>query len=239
MSRRGQLGIVIFILVVVLILAIVLLIIFLNGKDEVRPEQNATVNKTYYNISVAVNASSLVTYELANDTDVLLRGQLFPDAVEEYRVGVEANTTVKLSAWSENYYWNSSTCNITYNDFPCRVGLKQKAVGYEVNLSRSALVIDPKNLTLQGPVLICWSEHGGRFRNVLMVLPPTQKPQDLARCHDFCFVVQKDITRRMEYLVDIHFNDLVPEPNNLSVLVRDFEIQGKQNVGDRNASIWV
>lgn len=241
MARRGQIGIIVFILVVVLAIAIILLIIFLNGKDEPRPVvENATVNKTYYNITVRVNASFLVSYQLENGSGaVLLKGQLFPNAIEEYNVGVEANTTVKLSAWSREYYWNQTVCNITENDYSCGVRLKQKALAYKISLSNSSLIIDPRNLTLQAPILICWSERAN-VANVVMSLPLQLKvPKDLKVTYDFCYVVVDDITKRKSWEVEIHKNPFLNTTNLLKLLIRDYEVDGHENIADRITEVWV
>lgn len=232
-------GIIIFILVMVLVIAVILLVIYLNGRDEPKPlvPENVSVNKTYYNITVATSAKLLVNYQLANDSTVLLKGLLFPNTQEEYKVGIEANTTVKLSAWSGDYYWNSVTCNITRNDFPCKVGLKLKALDYDVVLTNSSLVIDPKNKTIQGPVLICFSEKA-HVTNVIVPLPMTATPTNLKKLVDFCYSVAGDLTRRVVYPVEIHYNEFVPEPNNLTVTVRDREQSGFSPIGDKQAWVW-
>ena len=238
-SSRGQVGIVIFILVVVLVIAIILLIIYLNGRDEPSPRvENSSLNKTFFNITVGTNAKLLVNYQLANDTTVLLKGLLFANTQEDYKVGVEANTTVKLSAWSGDYYWNQTTCNISKNNFPCRVGLKLKALDFTVVLTNSSLVIDPLNRTIQAPVLVCFRETA-HFANVILSLPlQTRVPPDLKATFDFCYLVERDITRRVSYPIDIHYNPFVPEPSSLSVLVRDSEQTGFARIGDKNASVF-
>jgi len=237
MSRRGQLGIIIFVLVMVLVLAVILLIIFLNGRDEPM-RLNTTENKTFYNITVRSNADTVASYELDNGSAVLVKGLLFPNTIERYDVGIEANTTVRLTAYGDDYYMNSSVCNITTDKFPCAVGLKKKALNYTVSLTPTSVVIEPYNLTIQSPTLICWSERSN-VANVVMSLPYADVPPELKNSVDFCYAAEQDITSLTVLPIDVHKNPYNNVPDLLKVTVRDYEAKGHPNIGDVVAGIIV
>jgi len=238
MRERGQLGIIIFVLVMVLVLAVMLLIIFLGGRDEPM-RLNTTENKTYYNITVQSNADTEASYELDNGTAVLVKGLLFPDTIERYDEGIEANTTVRLTAYGDDYYLNVSVCNVTMNKYPCAVGLKKKALNYTVTLTPTSVVIEPNNLTIQSPILICWSEKASTVNVLMGLLPLSSVPKDLATTYDFCYVDNEDITSTTIFEIDVHKNPFVNTSDLLKVLVRDYEISGKKNIGDVTAGAIV
>ena len=240
MNRRGGLGMIIFIACIVLLVAIILLVILLHGKEEPKKlaPSNVTVNKTFYNMTIGSNALTNVFYVLQNSSNVLVQGTLFPNALEGYNGGVPANTTVKLSAWSDKYYYYQVTCNITKEKFPCQIGLKEKALNYSLNLTTTALTIEPYEKIIQAPITVCFTESQN-IANVLVSLPDVQKPQDLRWVTDLCFLIKQDIVTRMVYPLTLHLNQIYNSSGNLSVLVRDHEQDGYANIGDKNATAVV
>jgi hypothetical protein len=240
MNRRGQMGFFIFILFMILAIAVVLVIIFISGRDEPlqQPELNITVNKTYYNITVSSNANTKIEYVLSNSTAILVNGMLFPNMIEDYKLGIEANTTVLLEGFSGEYYYNSTICNITYNKFPCRVNLKPKALDYVVTLYNDSVVIDPKGGIIQAPVLLCWIERANVL-NVRMNLNITKTPLDQTKFVDFCYIIPDDIKIRKSYRIDVRKNEFNNVTDLLKVRVRDYEKSGYPNIGDKDAGVLI
>jgi hypothetical protein len=241
-SRRGGVGFVIFLLLLVCVLAVVFVVIYIAGNEEpVRPEGlNASLNVSLLNVSVGSNALSKVGFVLRNETHVFVKGDLFAFALEFFRGGVSNQSFVWLSASSSEYYWNESVCNISYNNFPCRVGLKKKALGYQVFFNGSVLVIDTNEsgAVLQAPILFCVTEQANVI-NVLMDLSTVPVPSDLRKGVDFCYKFEYDIRGRVLFGVDVHKNPFLNDTRVLVFTIRDFEKNGFFNVGDRSVGCLV
>jgi hypothetical protein len=240
-NNRGGVGIIIFLLFIVLIIAVIFLVIFLKGRDEVKPvDLNVSVvNKTYFNVTLSSNAMSRISYILSNSSQVLVKGNMFASTEERF-YNVEANTSIILEGFSSEYYYNKTTCNVTRNMFNCKVGLKRKSLDYVLNFTNTSLMIDPVDGVLQSPILLCWSEREN-VANVVIDLPSVNVPVDKKKLVDFCYVIPKDIGVVVNYSIDIHFNPFYnsSEKKLLKVLVRDYEIYPYHNIGDKEAGVLV
>ena len=235
-NRRGGIGFVIAMLLIVCVVVIVGVFVYINGNDEkVKPaELNTSMNVSLFNVSVGSNALLEIKFSLRNSTDVLANGLLFPNAIEFYRGGVPNQSLVWLSAWSGEYYWNESVCNITRNDFPCRVSLKRKSLGYTVDFNGSDLVVDLNGTgVLQSPI-ICVTEKPNVL-NAILQLNITPTPANLKKDVDYCYVVGRDIRSRTVFYVDVHKNSFYNVTLPLVFMVRDYERSGFANVGDKSA----
>jgi hypothetical protein len=238
MNRRGGVGFLVFILLLVLLVVVVFVIIFLKGVDE--PEVvSVNVTGVLFNVSILSDADGRVDYVLRNESGVLLRGGLFPDVLEFYRGGVLNGSLVWLSASSDNFYWNEVVCNVSFENFPCNVSLKRKALGYSVVFNGSELVVDTNEVgaVLQNPI-ICISEKAN-VQNVILNLDTVPVPSDLKKSYDFCYKVGQDIIGRRVFSVDVHKNEFYNVSDVLVVLVRDYEKSSFQNIGDRQTGIIV
>ena len=158
MNKVGGVGFLIFGLFVLLFVVVVLAVIFVKGKPEplVDDSGNLSVNKTFFNITVGSDVLSKVSYSLGNESGVFFRGFLFPGSVEDYRGGVEANTSIVVSVWGDDYYLNRSSCNVTREGQECFVGVKRKASGVLVSLSDGGVTVISGVGVLQSPLLCFW-----------------------------------------------------------------------------------
>jgi hypothetical protein len=237
MRKKGGVVVWVFLVFVCLAVAVIMLVIFLHGRSEpVVVPLNVSGNITYFNITVSSNALSNINYVLFNDSALLVSGVLFPRFFEEFH-GVPENSSVNLSGWSNEYYFNATACNITRNKMDCRVGLKLKALDYSLSLSSSELVVDAGNASVQLPI-ICWDEETNVV-NVLMDLPNAPVPTNLSKVVDFCYFVGHDITGRVIFPIIIRKNIFRNESDILRVIVRDAEIMGKNNIGDKSVGVIV
>jgi hypothetical protein len=239
-KKKGQFAFIIFILCLVLLMVVVMVVILIKGKEEPIKQDTIPINvtKTYFNITIQSNARLQIFYTLSNETEVLVKGILFPDRIENYDRGIEANTSVILEGYSDEYYYGKKICKVTKNDFVCRVDLVAKAVGYTVFLSNESVVIEPFNLTLQSPVLVCFTERAN-VANVRVNLDLTATPDDLKSKVDFCYRIPFDVVNTTVVPIEIRRNPFVNDTDLLLVLVRDFERVGFKNVGDRGAGLLV
>lgn len=234
---KGGVVVWVFLLFVLLAVAVIMLVIFLHGKSE--PELvllNVSGNVSYFNITVSSNALSSVDYVLYNDSALLVSGVLFPNFFEEFH-GVPENSSVNLSGWSGEYYFNSTSCNITRNKMDCRLGLKLKANDYLLSLSSSDVVVDAGNGSIQSPI-ICFDEETNVV-NVLMDLSYAPIPQEWVKQVDFCYSVGHDITGRMVFPIVVKKNPFRNETDVLKILVLDYEVTGHNAIGNRSAGVLV
>jgi len=240
MNKKGQLGLFIGIAFFILIIAVIFLIIFINGSDtpKYRPTDNITQNKTYWNITVSSNAEIKINYILENNTYVLVRGIMFPEIKENYVLGIENNTNVSLTGYSDEYYMNKTICTILREKQDCRVNLKPKALDYTITLTNTFVIIDPKNLTIQAPILICWTERSN-VANVIMNFSETPVPFELKKEIDFCYKVDKDIKNTTIFPIVVHKNEFNNIQDLLLVSIIDYEKNGYSNIGMKQAGCLV
>jgi hypothetical protein len=239
-NKRGGIGFVIVILLLVLAVVVIGVVVYVGGnKEPVKPtELNTTMNVSMFNITVSANALLKVDYSLRNSTNYLLNGLLFPNAIEFYGGGVPNQSLVWLSAWSDDYYWNESVCNVTRNDFPCRVGLKRKSLNYTIVFNGSDIVVDTNGTgVLQSPIL-CVIEHANVL-NAIISLNSSPVPVDLVKHVDYCYSVGEDIRNVSVFHVDVHKNPFFNVSLPLAFTLRDFERSGFHNVGDKSSEAVV
>jgi hypothetical protein len=62
-------------------------------------------------------------------------------------------------------------------------------------------------------------------------------PSDLHWKYDFCVDVGRDLSSVARFPLEFHVNEFYTPIWNVSVLVRDFEVSGYKNVGDRIVEI--
>lgn len=276
--RDGQVGVWLFMAFLVLLIGVLMLVIFLNGRDPAPPVPNASMNMTYFNVSILmsnVSGSVPISYTLSNISwdvrggfdgescmnvtqylslgyvyngsdsmgcslvgkwirgSVYVKGLFFPDKLEFYRGGVPENSTVLLEGYSDYYYFNSTICNISRELFPCRLSLNRKAVDYSLNLNATSLVINITGGILQHPI-ICVAYPYLISNMFLRNLTETDIPKNLHWQYDSCYV-SKDISNITILDIDIHRNPFseyyISMP--ISVLCRDWEVEGYEPVGDR------
>jgi hypothetical protein len=239
-NSRGVVGLVIFVLFVLLAVVVLLLVIYLRGRDEpaVVSENVSLVNITFFNFTVETNADSVVHYGVFNESGLLQQGVLFFGAVERVDGLVVENHSVVVKAFGEGYYFNQTLCNVTYDGFVCRVGLKPKAHGVIIDVYSDALIVDPKGGVLQAPIMFCWQEKAN-VQNILMNLSLIEIPLELKKNYDFCYQYNEDIVNKTSLLIDIHKNVFNNVTDVLTVLVRDVERDGYVGVGDRTAVVLI
>lgn len=161
-------------------------------------------------------------------------GLFFPDKFEFYRGGVAENSTVLLEGFSDLYYYNSSICNVSRELFPCKVSLLEKAVDYSVNFDKNNLLINVSDGFVQKPI-ICVAYPFSVSNIYVGNLSSIPVPSDLHWRYDYCFNVSRDLSKFTSFKLDIHrqefanFSVVLP----VSFLVRDFELSGYKNIGDR------
>lgn len=240
LSGKGVAGILIFVLFIVLVVAVLMLFIFLHGKDEpYRPPVNVSVNKTYFNITIGSNALYPVSYIVSNASGLMLKGTLYPSLIEEFSKPIEANTTVLLEAFGDRYYYNKTVCNVTRNKQLCRVLLKEKAVDYDLILSKDSVEFKVHRGVIQAPVMICWIEKAN-VQNVLMNLSLiVQVPAELRAKVDFCYIYPYDIRKDLVLPIVVRKNEFNNVQDVLSILVQDYEVKPYIPIGFREAGVIV
>lgn len=165
----------------------------------------------------------------------LVSGLFFPDKLEFYREGVIANSTVLLEGFSDDYYFNSTICNISRELFSCKLSLLKKANDYSLNLSKDLLTINVSDGSLQKPI-IC-EKHNFCVWNVLFNLSSINVPKDLHFFYDSCYNVSHDLSNTTRFPVVVHGSEFFNCSYNISVLVRDLEVESHSNIGDRTVEI--
>ena len=119
---------------------IVVVLFVVDNKPSVQlNSSNIYFNVSYFTFYVESNVSDVVDYQLSNSSNVLMSGRLFPGVVEEYTPLVPNNSVVNLSVWSDLYYFNVSSCNISMNFSHCRTNVFRKAVDYSIVFSNESL----------------------------------------------------------------------------------------------------
>ena len=162
-------------------------------------------------------------------------GLFFPDKFEFYRGGVAENSTILLEAWSDLYYYNSSICNISKELYPCKLSLLEKAVDYSVNFNASSLIINISDGYVQKPI-ICTAFSYNVANVYVGNLSGVDVPKNFHWIEDECYAVGYDLSNTTFFSLDFrrhefsNFSVVLP----LSFVVRDFEIDGKSNIGDRS-----
>lgn len=235
MDKRGSVGWII-LLTLVLIVIVVVVILFVQSKPDVEPVGNLTVNKTYFDIYVHSSALTPITYALSNDSALLIKGTLHdPSVIEEYH-GVEANSTLQLFGWSDEYYTNMTLCNVSINKTHCFLSLDRKAKNYQLYLSEQSLTVYNVDGVIQNPI-ICFSWHTN-VANVLMDLPYVLVPDDMRKYFDECFQSTNMYGNNLLPIV-VRRNVAFTDPGNLSVFVLDFERHGYNPIGWRNTTVLI
>jgi hypothetical protein len=210
----------------------------INGRDEPPPSSALNnSNITYYNIVISSNALSNIFYVLSNASSVLVRGQLFPSSVEQY-THVPENATLFLVGFSDKYYFNMSKCFVHSDKQLCRISLKPKAVDYTVAITPELVTIDPKNGTIQAPIILCFS-YDSTITNVLTSLRSVPVPIDLKTFADLCYVYDKDISKPVSIPINIHKNEYNNVEGVLQIICRDHEQDGYSAIGDKKAGLRI
>lgn len=165
---------------------------------------------------------------------VLVSGLFFPNTLEFYRQGVVANSTVLLEAFSDSYYFNSTVCNVSSELFSCRLSLLKKANDYSLSLNSSLLTINITDGNIQKPQ-ICVAYPYIVSNVILANLSEIPIIPSLHWQYDICWNVSHDLSNTTNFVVDIHKNPFFDDKSVLpiSFILRDFEVEGHQNIGDR------
>ena len=221
----------IFLLLAVIVIIVVGSVLYITSRPA-PALANISQNISYFTVYIGSNAVSKVSYRLVTN-ETLITGQLFPNAIEEYS-HVAANSYMNLSAWSPEYYFNQTTCNITQNQSKCIVGMDLKAKDFVVLLSNTTVAVSNVSGLVQNP-LICWSWKEN-IVNVLMELPSVKVPNGYIAILDACFQ-SPNIRYNTGYSYSIHFNPSFKSLDYLTAYVIDSEVIGHDPIGFRNNSI--
>jgi hypothetical protein len=167
---------------------------------------------------------------------VFVKGLVFPDKLEFYRGGVVANSTVLLEGFSDLYYFNSTICNISRELYPCKLSLLKKANDFSINFTKTSLIINASDGTLQKPI-ICF-QHNYALSNIVTNLSSIKVPDDLHWKYDLCYNVTRDLKGLNKFPISLHYNEFFNTSMNASVLVRDWELSPYKNLGDRIVELY-
>lgn len=227
-----------FLIGVVIIVAIGTFLYVSDHKSlDVKNDSNITQNVSYFVFYVESNALGTVSYELDNSSTVLMSGLLFPNAVEEYTPMVANASIVNLSIWSDEYYFNVSSCNISMNLSHCRTDVFRKALNYSLSFSEGNLSFSVSSGSVVQSPLICFF-WGFNVLNVLVPFPRVPVPDDLKRDVSICYQ-SPSIFNDSIVPVDIHFRPTVNDSGNVFVCVRDYEVGSHKNIGTKTVGITV
>lgn len=240
LNKRGNLGVII-LLSVILIVIVIVVVLYVYSKPDNRMLINVSENISYYDIYVASNALTPINYVLSNDTTVLIRGTLHdPLIVEEFK-HIEANSSLTLSGWGVDYYFNSTVCNVAVNNTRCFLGVDRKALGYALSLESSyTLFVSVSNVSgkIQDP-LLCFSWKTN-VADVWTNFKSVPVPSVMRFLVDKCYETG-DIYTNAFIPFEVHRNFAFNTSMPLAAFMIDKEAPGHDDgiIGMRNASIVI
>lgn len=229
MNRKGNFGVIL--LVVFLLLALVVFVVFQVYSKPEPVLVNSSYNFSYFNVFLSSNALSRVDYVVDVNGSVS-RAFLLP-GTDDRLSGVRENSTVLLSVFSSEYYFNSSSCFIVSNNSKCRVFVDRKALEFVPVLRRDSLLFVNVSGVVQSP-LVCFAFSNSVLDVRLSRGVLVDKPSDLSRFYDLCYRLDSVYSDSI-FSITMYSNPVVSSVQNVSVLVRDFERVGFGNIGDRVA----
>lgn len=238
-SKKGQVSPIIWLLIGLLIVAVIVIVLYVSD-DKPIPSNNSsniTQNISYFTFYVESNNLDVVNYQLSNDSNILMSGQLFPNIVEECRVTVPNASILNLSVWSDKYYFNSSLCNISVNASHCVTNVYLKAYDYSFSVNSSSIVFNVFNGSIVQRPLFCffWEFN---VLNVVVPFPRVPIPSDLVNKVSICYQGD-DVMNYTLIPLDVRFRATSNDSGNLFVYIKDYESNGLNNIGLRYAGVIV
>ena len=218
-----------------IVIAILLILVYVNVTEKPAPKFNTSsnVNITYFSIMLESNADTKISYILSNSTQMLMRGTITKGIIEQYK-NIPENQTVNLTGYSENYYYNTTICNITENNQVCSILLKKKALNFTAVLTNESLFIKTDNQTIQNPT-ICFAWRTNVV-NLNMNLFQIDKPFGYSQLVDKCFL-SDDINQDTNFTLDIIRNPHYNLTELLKVKIIDSEEKGYKNIGEKEFGV--
>jgi hypothetical protein len=235
-----------FVLVFVFLVLVFVVVGLLNvfSKPVVVQEQNLSeefVPSYRFLLSSNVAGFEDAGFDVSFNGSFLVQGLMKMGAIEEFKQGVKANSTIVFRAWSDSYYSSIRNCTVSQEGYICSVNLSKKALYYNISLDTSylGLVLDGEGLIRKPVICFGW---GSSVADVRLSLPIAPKVAGFERLVDVCYDAG-DVNLTTYYPLDFRRNEFYTgTPTSLSVFVFDtdgLESVGAKPIGSKNLTIIV